>query len=427
MAFDLFDPATRADPYPCYAAQRARAPVVWSDQVRAWVLLGHAEVQAVLRDDTVFSADRRRSRRRRGEEGADGLAPQRPTPGAGPPGGAAAAGGTVIRVVASDPPEGLDVRALLNDALVPMVRAIGPRIDALVTELLDGLTLRAAREATVDLVEDFAYALPIRVIAELLDVPPHERARFQDLSRAIARGMDRFYGGDDVRAGLAEIGAYFLGLLPERRERATLLTRGGALGSAALHDVDLVTRLLLAERQGDRLSDLEVVAMCTALVFGGHETTVNLIANGMLALLRHPDERRRLLDVPSLVPTAVEELLRYDSPPQFVSRVVVETTTLGGAILQPGDSVLVGIGAANRDPAAFDDPDRLDVGRTPNAHVAFGLGTHFCPGAQLSRLEARAALPALLARFPDLRLAGDPVWRPTFILRGLERLLVRLR
>lgn len=428
MAFDLFDPATRAEPYPCYAAQRARAPVVWSDQLRAWVLLGHAEVQAALRDDTVFSADRRRARRRRGEEGTDGPAAQRPTTGAAAPGGSTAAtGGVAIRVVASDPPECLGVRALLNDALVPMVRAIGPRIDAVVAELLDGLTQRAAREATVDLVEDFAYALPIRVIAELLDVPPQERARFQDLSRGIARGMDRFYGGDDVRAGLAEIGAYFLGLLPERRARATLLARDGARGSAASHDVDLVTRLLLAERHGDRLSDLEVVAMCTALVFGGHETTVNLIANGMLALLRHPDERQRLLDTPLLVPTAVEELLRYDSPPQFVSRVVVETTTLGGAMLRPGDSVLVGIGAANRDPAAFDEPDRLDVGRSPNAHVAFGLGTHFCPGAQLSRLEARAALPALLARFPDLRLAGEPVWRPTFILRGLERLPVRLR
>lgn len=424
MTLDLLDPATLADPYPRYAEQRARAPVSWSDELRAWVLLGHAEVQAVLRDDARFSAERRRARRGAGADGRGG-GTTAALPAAGlaraPSGGA---GGPAMRVIASDPPECLHVRALLNEALVPMLRAIGPRIEALVAGLLDDLARRGAGGTVVDLVEDFAHALPIRVIAELLDVPHAERARFTDLSRAIARGMDRFYGGSEVKAALAEIGAYFLRLLPERRERAA---RAGLPSEPRLGgDADLVTRLLLAECGGDRLSELEVVATCTALVFGGHETTVNLIANGMLALLRHPDELARLRDDPRVVPTAVEELLRYDSPPQFVSRVVTETTELGGATLHAGDSVLVGIGPANRDPAAFPAPDRLDVGRSPNAHVAFGLGTHFCPGAQLSRLEARAALPALLARFPRLRLAGEPARRPTFILRGLERLPVRL-
>ena len=412
MTLDLLDPATLVDPYPRYAEERARSPVVWSERLRAWLLLGHAEVAAALRDDARFSADRRRARRGRGEDRAADGAPAAAT---APP----AADATPIRVVASDPPECLGVRALLNEALVPKVRAIGPRVEVLVDELLHDLARRAGGGAVVDLVEDFAYALPIRVIAELLDVPHGERGRFQDLSRAIARGMDRFYGGGDVKAGLADIGAYFFALLPERRARA-------AAGGAPDHDDDLMTRLLRAERGGDRLTDLEVVAMCTALVFGGHETTVNLIANGTLALLRHPAELERLRAEPGLLPTAVEELLRYDSPPQFVSRVVVEDTELGGTALRAGDSVLVGIGPANRDPAAFDAPDRVDVGRAPNGHVAFGLGTHFCPGAQLSRVEARAALGALVARCPDLRLAGDPLWRPTFILRGLERLPVRI-
>jgi cytochrome P450 len=154
-------------------------------------------------------------------------------------------------------------------------------------------------------------------------------------------------------------------------------------------------------------------------------TTVSLIANGVLALLRHPAELARLRADPALAVPAVEELVRWDSPPQFVSRVVAQPCELRGKPLRPGESVLLGIGPANRDPAAFTSPDRLDLTRTPNPHLGFGLGTHFCPGAQLSRMEARAAIPALLARFPRLELAGEPVWRQTFILRGLERLPVR--
>jgi cytochrome P450 len=223
--------------------------------------------------------------------------------------------------------------------------------------------------------------------------------------------MDRFYGRDDAASGLRELGAYFLELVTARAD-----TPGD----------DLVRRLLRAEHDGDRLASLEAVAMCTALVFNGHETTVNLIANGVLALLRHPAELARLRAAPAPAASAVEELVRYDSPPQFVSCVVAAPCVLRDRPLCPGESVLLGIGPANRDPAAFAEPDRLDLGRTPNVHLGFGLGTHFCPGAQLSRLEARAAIPALLARFPRLELAGAPVWRRTFILRGLERLPVSL-
>jgi cytochrome P450 len=223
--------------------------------------------------------------------------------------------------------------------------------------------------------------------------------------------MDRFYASDDVSSGLRELGTYFLELVGERTDTA---------------GDDLVRRLLRAEHGGDRLAPLEVVAMSAALVFGGHETTVNLIANGVLALLRHPAELERLRAEPALAVPAVEELVRWDTPPQFVSRIVAEACELRGRRLRPGDAVLLGIGPANRDPAAFVEPDRLDVGRTPNVHLGFGLGTHFCPGAQLSRMEARTAIPALLARFPRLALAGDPVRRRTFILRGLERLPVRL-
>ncbi len=388
MRFDPFTDSALADPYGQYAAFRAADPVHWSEKLGAWVLFRYEDVAAVFRDDIRFSADRRRAARApRADPEATGTAP--------------------LRIVSSDPPQSLVVRAILNAALVPRVRALGPRVEAIVDELVAAL----AGRNDADLVAEFAYALPIRVIADLLDVPEAERPRFQQLSRTIARGMDRFYGTDDVASGLREIGAYFLGLVTERTD-----TPGD----------DLVRRVLHADHQGDRLTPLEVAALCTALVFGGHETTANLIANGVLALLRHPTELERLRDDPSLVVSAVEELLRYDSPPQFISRVVAEDCTLAGKTLRAGDSVLVGIGAANRDPDAFAEPDRLDVARTPNAHVAFGLGTHFCPGAQLTRMEARAAIPALLARFPRLALGGEPLWRRTVILRGLERLPVRL-
>jgi len=384
VRFDPFTDANIADPYPHYAALRAADPVHWSEKLRAWVLFRYDDVASVLRDDVRFSADRRRAAR--------GAPPAPPVD---------------LRTISSDPPDCVAVRALLNAALVPRVRAIAPRIDAIVDELVTGL----AGRTDVDLVADFAYALPIRVIAELLDVPEAQRARFQALSRTIAGGMDRFYGSDDVSSGLRELGAYFLELVGDRTETA---------------GDDLVRRLLRAEHGGDRLAPLEVVAMSAALVFGGHETTVNLIANGVLALLRHPAELERLRADPALAVPAVEELVRWDTPPQFVSRVVAEACELRGRRLRPGDAVLLGIGPANRDPAAFAEADRLDVGRTPNVHLGFGLGTHFCPGAQLARMEARTAIPALLARFPGLALTGDPVRRRTFILRGLERLPVHL-
>ncbi len=386
IRFDPFTDAALSDPYPQYATLRDQDPVHWSEKLRAWVLFRYDDVAAALRDDARFSADRQRAVRA-------------PRPAAPPP--------THIRTVSSDPPDALAVRAILTAALVPRVRAMATRIEEITEELLSGLSDRTG----FDLVADFAYRLPIRVIAELMDVPERDREQFQRLSHDIARGMDRFYGADDAANAFRALGAYFLELVGERT---------GTEGD------DLVRRLIRAEHQRDRLSPLEVVAMCTGLVFAGHETTANLIANGMLALLRHPGELERLRADPSVTAPAVEELLRYDSPPQFISRVVLCDSELRGKQLRAGDTMLLGLGAANRDPAVFARPDVLDVVRTPNPHVGFGLGTHFCPGAQLSRLETRAAIPALLARFPELRLDGEPRWRRTIILRGLERMPLRL-
>jgi cytochrome P450 len=394
--FDPFTVDAIADPYPQYHRARRDAPVQWSEKLRSWVLFRHDDVSAFFRDDRHLSSDRSKASKWRGPALPDGVH---------------------LRTVSTDPPEHTPVRAMLTASLAPRVRTIGPRVDELIALLLDRIgaavervAARSALPAEFDLVEDFAYPLPINVIAELFDVPESDRQQFRDWSHAIARGMDRFYSDSDAGRGLGEMGGYFYQLV---------LRHQGAAGDDLLH------RLLRAEHHGDRLSELEVVAMCTALVFGGHETTVNLLGNGMLALLAHPDQLSRLRTAPELIDAAVEELLRFDSPAQFISRTAVADFEWRGQHIKTGDAVLAGLGAANRDPDVFDAPDRLELARTPNPHVAFGLGTHFCPGAQLSRIEARAAIPALLRRFPALRLASTPpVRRKTAVLRGLERLPV---
>lgn len=393
---DALDPAAPeflADPYPVYARLREEDPVHWSPSLRAWILTRHADVSAALRDPDRLSADPRTARRYRA------------------PAGGGAEAWSSLRTVVSDPPAHGVVRALLGDALHPLVREAGRLVETVVERLLDALARRAGA-GDVDLVESWAHPLPIDVIARLLDVPADEAERFRDLSRAVARGMDHFHSDGEASAALAGMGAWFAGLLESRRT-----------GDAD----DLVRRLLRASRGGDRLDDLEVVAMCTALVFGGHETTVNLLAGGTLALLRDPDAIDRLRREDALVETAVEELLRFDSPPQVVARTARVEIPIHGRTIAPGDTLLLGIGAANRDPTVFADPDRLDLARSPNPHLAFGPGTHHCPGAQLSRMEARIAFPALFRRFPRLRPGAEPpIRRPTFVLRGLERLPVRL-
>jgi cytochrome P450 len=400
MRFDPFTDDAIDDPYAQYHALREADPVHWSDKLKSWVLFRHDDVGDFFRDDVRLSSDRAKATKfRPGERRSDPAAPK-------------------LRTVAIDPPEHGPVRALLNATLAPRVRAVAPRVDELVAVLLARVADAVARIAEradlageVDFVESFAYPLPIDVICELFDVPERDRGQIRAWSHAVARGMDRFYSRDEAGRGLQELHGYFFRLVEARR---------GSGGD------DLIRRLAAAEHRGDRFSELEVVAMCGTLVFAGHETTVNLLGNGLLALLRHPEQLERLRAEPELIDAAVEELLRYDSPAQLISRTALVDFELRGKTIRAGDAVLAGIGAANRDPAAFADADRLDVGRTPNPHLAFGFGTHFCPGAQLTRIEARAALPALLRRFPRLALApAPPVRRRTAVLRGLEHLPVR--
>lgn len=398
MCFDPFTPAALEDPYPQYRLFREDSPVYWSDKMRSWCLFGYDDVRELFCDQQRFSTDRSRADKYKGK----------------PP-----SASTELRTVQSDPPASTQVRKLLTLSLTPKVRAAQPLIDALIDEQLEvveAATEKAVCEAElageIDFIDEFAYALPVNVIAELFAVPRDDWGQFQQWSFKIARGMDHFYSKGDLGVALGEISNYFFGLVARRRENP---------------GEDLISKLLAVENDGDRLNDLEAVSMCTALVFAGHETTVNLLGNGMLALLRDPEQLRLLAGGDVTPESAMEELVRFDGPAQIISRTAVEAVEMGGERIEAGTAVVAMLGSANRDPSEFVEPDQLDLGRDPNNHLAFGLGAHFCPGANLSRMETRAAFPAFLGRYPDICLGDSaPSWRPTAVLRGLEHLPVRL-
>ncbi|HLH68655.1 MAG TPA: cytochrome P450 [Candidatus Dormibacteraeota bacterium] len=374
------------DPYPFYEQLRSAGPVVWATSLGRWLVTGHAEVVEVLRDER-FSADRRRW---------EGFAPVI-EPGR--------EGGRSMLV--ADPPDHTRLRTLVQKAFTPrMVERLRPRIETLVEEALNA----AGERGGMDLVADLAYPLPVTVIAELLGVPVEDRAAFRRWSDALVGALDPVAPANRRGAVLAArdaLHAYLRQVIAERR--------------ADPRD-DLISRLVEAEEQGDRLSGPELLAMGVLLLVAGHETTVNLISNGVNALLNHPDQLARLHREPELIEPAVEELLRYDSPVQLTGRVALEALELGGQRVEPGQMVTLMLGAANRDPRVFADPGRLDLGRDPNPHLAFGRGIHFCLGAPLARLEGQIAIGALIRRFPGLRLAGVPERRPTVTLRGFVSL-----
>jgi cytochrome P450 len=370
---------------------RERDPVHRNDSIRAWFLTRHADVNDLLRDER-FSSD--------GTQGERYVAP---------PAGRGRPGRSMLVV---DPPDHTRLRNLVSKAFTPrMVERLRPRIESIAADLVEGL---ASGGPEADLIGRFAYPLPVIVIAEMLGVPARDRAQFQEWSAVVVRGLDPFLDAEtqnavfDARDALL---AYLRGIIGERRAEPA---------------DDLITAMIAARDTGDFLSEGELVAMCNLLLVAGHETTVNLIGGGTLSLLRNPEQLERLRREPALARTAVEELLRYTPPVQWTGRVATVELELGGRRIAPHQSVIGILAAANRDPEVFDDPDRLDVGRDPNPHVSFGRGIHFCLGAPLAKLEAQVALPMLLERFPDLRLAGEPEPRPTWNLRGLARLPVAL-
>jgi cytochrome P450 len=392
LLFNPLDPEFVADPYPTYHRLRAEDPVHRSP-LGFWVLTRYEDVVAVLRDGRFAK-----------EAIAEFVARRL---------GVDARAGIGISMLDRDPPDHTRLRSLVSKAFTPrVVEGLRPRVQ----EIVDGLLDRAADGHAMDLIEEFAYPIPVIVICEMLGVPVEDHERFRGWSLDLARGLDATLFGpqSDVAArataSRAALADYFRELIAERRKAP----RG-----------DLLSALIAAEEAGDTLSEHELLATCILLLVAGHETTVNLLGNGTLALLRHPAELRRLRDHPGLIGSAVEELLRWDGPVQRTARIPSADVVVAGHEIEAGEMVMPFIGAADRDPAQFSDPDRLDLGRADNRHIAFGWGIHFCLGAPLARLEGQIAINALVQRFPKLALATDrPQYRTSLTLRGLQSLPV---
>ena len=394
-----FNPLSTAflrDPYPAYAALRRDHPVYRFEMLELWVLTRFDDCAAVLRDHASFSSSPHAAggliaqlQRQAEEEMAGPIAPT---------------------VLSSDPPVHTRLRSLVTKAFTPRrVEQMGAHVAAVADHLL-----AAVRPGEpFDLIREFAQPLPIIIIAELLGVPPSEREQFKAWSTVVA-GMTSLIQSPDQNAVIAttraEIRAYLTQVINARR---------------AHPQDDLISALVQAQEAGESLDFEELLAFCVLLLVAGNETTANLIGNGTLALARHPEQASLLRAQPDLWPGAVEELARYDGPVQGTIRFARQETEIAGQRIDPGDVLFVGLGAANRDPTHFPNPDRLTIQREDNHHLAFGTGIHFCLGAPLARLETQIAFQALLARFPQLRVVEEPLeYDGTFILRGVKQLRI---
>ena len=394
--FNPFDPLTHADPYPAYRRLREEDPV-HQPFPGVWILTRYRDCAALLRDERA-SSDRRKSEL---YELFIRSLPEPPDPEA-----------LVPSMLFLDPPDHDRLRGLVHKAFTPRrVEALRARIEELVGVLLDD----ARERGQMDVVADLAYPLPITVISDMLAVPEADRASMREWSLDLIHTLDPIVPPETLaraqRAG-AGFRAYLHELIDERR------TRPGD---------DLLSALIEAEERGEQLTEAELVSTTVLLLVAGHETTSGLIGNGTLALLRHPDQLARLREDPTLVRSAVEELLRYESPVQLTGRLMLEDAEIGGTRIAAGEDVVALVGAANRDPEQFQDPDRLDVGRNENRHMAFGGGIHYCLGAHLARLEGGVAIRELARRFPSMELAaGEVRWRDTITLRALHSLPIAL-
>ena len=387
------------NPYPVYHELRERDPVYWSDLWGCWVLTRYDDVVSTMQDFKRFSSKGRFTRVIEGELPEPVLEKIAP----------------LIRhystgLINVDPPDHTRMRALVHKAFSPRVlERLRSHIQEITDELLDEVQPRGEMEV----IREFAYPLPVIVIAELMGVPQEDRDRLKGWSGRIIEFMATPRPSAEVmlrsQEALLELREYFRGIYDQRRKEPR---------------EDLIGNLVEVEEAGNKLTEEELLSTCVTILIGGHETTTNLISSGLYALLQHPDALLRLKRNPSLIETAVEEFLRYEGPFQRNRRVVMEDLDLRGKRIQKGQLVLQFVGAANRDPEEFPDPDRLDIERQPNRHEAFGYGVHYCLGAALSRIEAPIAINTILNRMPDLKLATDAVTWNNAVFRGLEALPV---
>jgi cytochrome P450 len=407
MKYDLFGPTFKANPYPTYATMRADCPIYCrmaaDGQTAIWFLTGYDEVATLLRDHKRFCKDVNNTL---SPEQRDRQAPTPP----------------LLRLLSNhmlnlDPPDHTRLRALVNKAFTgQVVTQLEARIQTIADQLLD----RVHAKGGMDLIEDFAFPLPMIVIAELLGIPPRDRLRFRNWSTAFVTPSANLQRSAKKLAKAGQVMADFTRYMRQVFAERCQEPRN-----------DLISRLLQAEENGDTLSEEELFSMMILLIVAGHETTVNLIGNGMLALLQHPEQRALLQAQPAYLPAAIEEMIRYDGPVERATmRFATEEVPLGDQIIRRGDAVSLVLAGADRDPAHFPNPDTFDITRENNRHLGFGLGIHYCLGSALARSEGQLAINTLLQRYPTLHLTTPPdqlKWRTIPILRGLHHLPVQWR
>lgn len=398
----LVSPEIFSDPYPIYHQLREQNPVHWSEVWGCWVLTRYADVVAVLRDYRRFTNVGRIA------SFLDQL-----------PAGVRAQiqplyDNFTVGMPNTDPPEHTRVRGLVNQAFsARVVESMRPRVQ----EIVDGLLDQAESGSGMEVIGDLAYPLPAIVIAETLGVPAADRDQFKAWSDDIVAfhgtGRPHVETIKKSTAALLKTKAWLLQLIEARRRQP---------------EDDLISALVAAEERGEMLSETELVATCITLLTAGHETTTGLIGNGLLALLHHPDQLRKLRENPAMIGTAVEEFLRFDTSFLRAWRLTAEDVEIGGKQIPKGQTLSLMLGAANRDPAQFEDPDRLDITRDPNLHTSFGWGIHFCAGAPLARRETEIAFTTLLHRFPRLKLDEEGVeWQQNNTFHNLKSLPVILQ
>jgi pimeloyl-[acyl-carrier protein] synthase len=397
---DPLNPETQEfvnNPYPVFDRLRGEAPVWWSAKSKYWIVSRYAEARAILRD---LDYEKGFHRFRQGPAFAD-LFPQV----------------RAIKKAASswmlqmDPPDHTRIRSLVNKAFTPkIVNEMHPDIESIANSLLDDVLAKGE----MDLMHDFAFPLPVMVISDMLGVPRSDRNKFKEWSDGLVGALNprrEFFKVTRAGSAVEELNAYLRPLVEERRKNPKS---------------DLISLLVQAEEEGNKLTLDEVLSNCILLLVAGHETTVNLIGNSVLALLSNPDQLALLKQQPELVESCVEEVLRYESPVQTVRRVAGDNLELAGQKLNKEDMVMVFLGSANRDPEHFADADKFDISRKENKHLAFSEGIHYCLGASLARTEGQIAIRQLFNRLPNLKLAGDKVeFKMPFALRGPRELPVK--
>lgn len=398
--FNPFDPAFRINPYPFYERLREEQPI-YESPFGALVLSRYRECHSLLHNPNSSSDERNSAMRQAFVSAAtpevkeflefrDAMTP----------------------FLFMDPPDHTRLRGLVSKAFTPrVVDGLRPRIQQLVDQIIDS----RLEAGSMDVIEDLAYPLPVRVISEMLGVPPEDHETFKGWSKVLARSLDPEPVIDPIvakeRITVAnEFADYFRGLIAKRRDEPT---------------ADLLSALIASEEGGDVLTEAELLSTCILLLVAGHETTVNLMGNGVLQLLKHPDQLERLRDDASLAKTCVEEVLRFDPPVQMTARIALEDIELDGKTLPKGRDAVLLLASANRDPDQFDEPDRFDITRTKNPHMAFSNGIHFCLGAPLARVEGQIALATMARRLPSLKLQNEtPEYKENIVLRGLATLQV---